>query len=198
VPPSAFFVAQMANLSAAARQGPVVDLACGRGRHCLAVAEGGAQAIGLDHNPAFLSELAERAAERDLPVECVLCDLESSTEIPLKTDSCAAILVFRFLYRPLAPKIADALQPGGLLLYETFTTAQRDLPGGPRNPAFLLEPGELPKLFPTLDVLAYWEGQTGGNAPAALARLAARKPAVRPTPPAPRRAEPAPNVRARR
>ena len=61
------------------------------------------------------------------------CDCDTS-------DCCGAILVFRFLHRPLAQDIERVLAPGGLLLYETFTTQQRELERGPRNAAFLLEP----------------------------------------------------------
>ena len=175
-PPSPFFVRQTAQLSSAAKRGPVVDLACGRGRHCIAAAEGGAHAIGVDRNPAFLADLRAAASARGLRVDTIRADLESSAEIPLKTECCAVILVFRFLFRPLAPRIEEALRPGGLLLFETFTVHQRQFAAGPRNSAFLLDEGELPKLFPGLEVLEFWEGVTGGPAPAAVARLAARKP----------------------
>ena len=175
-PPSPFFVKQTAQLSSAAKLGPVVDLACGRGRHCIAAAEGGAHAIGVDRNPEFLAELRAVARERALRVDALRADLENPAEIPLKSVCCAAILVFRFLFRPLAPRIEEALLPGGLLLFETFTVRQRELAGGPRNPAFLLAEGELPELFPGLEVLSFWEGVTEGPSPTALARLAARKP----------------------
>jgi tellurite methyltransferase len=174
--PSPFFVKQTARLSSAAKLGPVVDLACGRGRHCIAAAEGGAHAIGVDRNPAFLAELRTVARERGLRVDPVRADLEHPAEIPLKSGCCAAILVFRFLFRPLAPRIEEALLPGGLLLFETFTVRQREFATGPRNPAFLLAEGELPELFARLEVLAFWEGVTDGSSPAAVARLAARKP----------------------
>lgn len=174
--PSTFFVAQNARLRAAAMRGPVADLACGRGRHCLASAEAGARTIGVDRNPEHLVTLVGEARSRGLAVDAVRADLENDREIPFRASACAAILVFRFLYRPLAPRIVEALQPGGLLLYETFTTRQRDLPTGPSNPAFLLAPGELRELFSGLEVLEYWEGLTDGDTPAALARLAARKP----------------------
>jgi len=174
--PSAFFAAQAARVRAAARRGPVVDLACGRGRHCLAAAADGAHAIGLDRNRDFLEELRQTARRRRLRVDCVRADLERDPHLPFKTGSCAVILVFRFLYRPLAPRIEAALQPGGLLLYETFTRDQAELAGGPSNPAFLLEPGELPGLFPGLEILEHWEGRTAGERPTAVARLAARKP----------------------
>ena len=89
---------------------------------------------------------------------------------------CGALLVFRYLHRPLCAALAASLRPGGLLLYETFTTAQRELGYGPRNPAFLLEPGELPRLFPELEILETWEGLSPGPTPSALARLLARRP----------------------
>ncbi len=85
--------------------------------------------------------------------------------------------MFRFLYRPLAQQIEKTLRPGGLLLYETFTHRQREFARGPSNPAFLLAEGELPTLFPGLEVLDHWEGVTPGDSPTALARLAAQRPA---------------------
>ena len=83
----------------------------------------------------------------------------------MKPGSCGAILVFRFLFRPLAPAISAALAPGGLLLYETFTVAQRALGSGPRRAEFLLEPGELRALFSDLEPLEHWEGRSDGPPP---------------------------------
>ncbi len=85
--------------------------------------------------------------------------------------------MFRFLFRPLAAAIVEALAPGGLLLYETFTIRQRDLGQKPTNAAFLLQEGELPEMFGALRILSYWEGVTEGPQPEALARLVARRPA---------------------
>ena len=68
------------------------------------------------------------------------------------------------------------LQPGGLLVYETFTIHQRDLGYGPKNEHFLLHDGELGELFAALEMIDYWEGQTQEDGPpATVARLAARK-----------------------
>jgi hypothetical protein len=76
---------------------------------------------------------------------------------------------------PARAAISAALAPGGLLLYETFTVAQRALGSGPRRAEFLLEPGELPALFPDLEPLEHWEGRSEGPPPEFLARLAARR-----------------------
>jgi len=176
-PPSPFLLEQRELLCHAAQRGPLVELACGRGRIALAVAAWGLSVIGLDRNAEFLGELAARARDAALRVSPVRADLEQGRGgLPLAPASCAALLVFRYLHRPLCREIADALQPGGLLLYETFTQHQRKLGYGPGNPAFLLDEGELASLFPGLEVLALWEGVTDEPRPAALARLAARRP----------------------
>jgi tellurite methyltransferase len=174
---SELFTESLQDLATAARLGPVVDLACGRGRHAVAAAEHGLPVVAVDRNEGFLRELTEAARRQSLPLQGVRSDLETDLGIPFATGTCGAILVFRFLYRPLAPEIERVLAPGGLLLYETFTLAQRDLGTGPTNPAFLLKPGELPTLFPGLEVLHTSEGERGHPVVSeASARLAARKP----------------------
>ncbi len=171
--PSPFFERHAGDLARAARLGPVADLACGRGRHALPGAAQGLPMIAVDRNLEFLCALRETARQRGLSIAALQADLEGSDGIPLRSHSCGAILVFRFLFRPLAPAIEAALAPGGLLLYETFTRARAHPGVGPRNPEFLLEPGELRSLFPGLEILAYEEGTRGGDFPEAHASLAA-------------------------
>jgi SAM-dependent methyltransferase len=166
-----------AALRAAARLGPVLELACGEGRHALAAAALGIPCIAMDRSPEALALLGRTSSERGLPVHPVRADLETPHGIPARAGCFGAVLVFRFLHRPLAPAIAAALAPGGLLLYETFTFRQKELGYGPSNPAFLLDEGELPGLFPELEVLRYEEGLREAPRPRHLASLAARKPA---------------------
>jgi SAM-dependent methyltransferase len=170
-PPSTFFGAHVDAIREAAALGPVVDLACGRGRHALACAGAGLATLAIDRNRDFLAGLAARAREASLPLQPVRFDLEAGRALPLRERRCGAVLVFRYLHRPLAPAIERLLTAGGLLLYETFTTAQRAEGSGPRNPDFLLEPGELPTLFPALEPISYDEGTHDG---AVTGRLLAR------------------------
>ena len=174
---SPLLVAWLARLGEAARLGPVADLACGRGRHALAVAARGIRTLGIDRDARALSALREAARAQGTPVLALRADLEAPQGIPLRRACCGAVLVFRFLFRPLAPEIEAVLAPGGLLVYETFTIHQRNLGQGPRNEAFLLAPGELRRLFPGLEILSSWEGVLAGPPPQALARLVARRPA---------------------
>lgn len=179
-PPSArdappdWLLAHAELLRRAARLGPVLDVACGRGRAAREARRLGARVLALDRDAAALRALREAAPGGDLlPVRA---DLEGGARLPVRPGSCGAVLVFRFLFRPLAPALAAALAPGGLLLYETFTRGQKDLPYGPSREAFLLAPGELPGLFPGLRVLAHEEGWRGSPRPFAVARLAAQQP----------------------
>ena len=171
--PSVLFEAERALL--AAGHGPVLDLACGRGRHALAAARLGRFVIALDRSRSRLAELARAARAGGLPVQPLLADVEASGALPLASASCGAVLVFRYLHRPLAPEIVRVLRPGGLLLYETFTRKQREIAEHPRNPAFLLEPGELPELFSALETLRAEEALVQAPAAEAVARLVARK-----------------------
>ena len=155
----------------------VLDLACGRGRNALAAAASGLRVIALDRDAAALSELGARAREARLSVSRVRADAEAGHALPFADGALAAVLVFRFLFRPLSAEIARVLAPGGLLVYETFTRAQRAFARGPKRDAFLLATGELGALFPELETLRSEEGVFDEPEPTALARLVARKPA---------------------
>ena len=176
-PPSAFFVRHREALAESAALGPAADVACGRGRHALALGRAGASVVALDRSGSALAGLAAAALRERLPVHPVRADLEAAPHVPLRPARCGAVIVTRYLHRPLCPALAAVLAPGGLLLYETFTRAQAELPYGPENPAFLLRRGELPGLFPTLEVLEHEEGLFEDGRRWALARLLARRPA---------------------
>jgi SAM-dependent methyltransferase len=174
--PSPFVLAQEAALRAAARHGPVLDLACGRGRHARLLAAWGLRVVALDRDREALSGLAAAARAEGLALSPLRADAEAPCGLPFRPACFGAVLVTRFLHRPLAPRLAALLRPGGLLVYETFTIRQRDLGHGPRNPAFLLQPGELPRLFPELEIAGSLEALREGPFPEWVASLAARRP----------------------
>lgn len=164
-PPSAFLLEVLPCLGGCS---PVLDLACGRGRNALAVAGAGHAVVGMDRDREALRALPARVA-------AVQADLEIGRGIPAATARFGAVLVFRYLHRPLAAEIERVLRPGGWLVYETFTTAQRELGHGPRRGEFLLAPGELPSLFPAISVERFEEVLTRGERPEALARLLGKR-----------------------
>jgi SAM-dependent methyltransferase len=96
------------------------------------------------------------------------------TAAPLPRSAFDLIVVTRYLQRDLFPTLREALKPGGVLVYETFTVRQRERGSGPTSAAYLLEEGELAGYFSGFDVVFYEETLS----PEAVARLVARKPSA--------------------
>ena len=78
------------------------------------------------------------------------------------------VLVTRYLHRPLMPHLRRWLAPGGVLIYETFLREQARH-GHPKNPDFLLEPGELATLVTPLEIVRQSEGERDRQWIAAIA-----------------------------
>jgi len=137
--------------------GRALDLACGRGRNALYLAREGFQVEAWDRDAEALKELCSAAASLRLSaITTRLVDLEQAPQIP--PASFDLITVFFYLQRDLAPQIAQALKPGGILVYETFLIDNHERFNHPRRREFCLERNELLALFSGLRVLAYREG----------------------------------------
>ena len=139
------------------RGGKVLDVACGRGRHALLLSSAGFDVHAVDRDPESIAFLQSTAERLSLSLTCEVLDLETDPP-PALPGPCDAILVFNYLHRPLMPALCAALAPRGRLFYETFTTAQAER-GHPKNPAFLLNDGELAALVSPLTVLRSREGE---------------------------------------
>ena len=115
----------------------VLDVACGGGRH-LALALGHVlAAMGVDRDLA-----AARSVQPAAGLELVEADLEQGGPPPFRGRTYGCVIVTNYLWRPLLADIVAAVAPDGILIYETFALGQERL-GRPRNPDFLLRPGEL-------------------------------------------------------
>jgi tellurite methyltransferase len=153
--------------------GSVLDIACGRGRNSLYLAENGFTVTGVDISDQGLQFLEQEGAKRRLTLKLLQWDLETAVMLPQGPFD--VILKFFYLQRSLLPIIKDTLRPGGVVVLRSFSEAgsTKDEPG---NPDFILNPGELLDIFSGWDTLLYEEGleesQTGGN----LAGIVARKP----------------------
>lgn len=115
----------------------------------------------VDRDAAALAALAAAAHGLAGRVTTEAMDLEvEGARLP--AGPYGAVLVFNYLHRPLMPSIVRAVAPGGVLVYETFTTRQAER-GRPRNPAFLLREGELVTLVQPLQVVRWREGEFDGR-----------------------------------
>ena len=128
-------------------RGPVLDVACGAGRHATLFAERGFEVYALDRDDQVLPG----------SIHFVRADLEDGSPWPLHGRRFAAIVVTNYLHRPLFPRLVESLEPGAVLIYETFMLGNERY-GRPSNPNFLLRPGELLEAFATLGVVAFEQG----------------------------------------
>ncbi|MEZ5646537.1 MAG: class I SAM-dependent methyltransferase [Burkholderiaceae bacterium] len=129
--------------------GPVLDVACGHGRHMRWFAGLGHPVTGVDRSPEAIMAVRHlgRAIEADIEYGAW----------PLPDERFAAVIVTNYLWRPLWPTLLDCLAPGGVLIWETFSVDHAAI-GRPSRPEFLLEHGELLQRCGGLRVVAYEDG----------------------------------------
>ena len=149
--------------------GRVLDLAAGGGRHTRLLLDMGFAVIAVDRDIEALQPLAGARCEvRAIDLETGPPD---AVMVPLG-GGYDGIVVANYLHRPLIPALAAALGTGGVLVYETFMVGNERL-GRPRNPDFLLQPGELIEAFAALTPVAFEQGEVRRPRPAIIQRLAA-------------------------
>jgi SAM-dependent methyltransferase len=128
-------VARFADLVPAG--GRLLDVACGGGRHARFFLERGHPVTVVDRDTSAVADLGENP-----DVEVREADLEVGEPWPFTGRAFEGVVVTNYLWRPILPDIVTAVAPGGVLLYETFARGHEQF-GHPRNPDFLLQPGEL-------------------------------------------------------
>ncbi|HET9791685.1 MAG TPA: methyltransferase [Candidatus Angelobacter sp.] len=161
--------------------GLALDLAGGAGRNSTYLLERGWNVVLMDISEVALGLAREKAHSLEdrmaQPPSAVAlgslhtehADLNAVSD--LGTDRYDLIIAFYFLRRELFPALISALKPGGMLVYRTYTIDRMNVAGGPGDPAYLLQPGELRQAFRSLEILHYNETRTGK----AAAELVARK-----------------------
>lgn len=148
--------------AALVERGPVLDVACGAGRHARFFAGRGLPVVAVDREAQALPA----------GIEFVRADLEDGSPWPLAGRRFAAVVVTNYLHRPLLATLQESVDDGGILIYETFM-AGNERYGRPSNPAFLLRPGELLQAFSGLSVVAFEQGRVERPKAAVVQRICA-------------------------
>jgi SAM-dependent methyltransferase len=102
----------LAEALAHARPGRALDLACGRGRHAIALARRGYAVDAIDISPVGLASARERAGE--LAIRWTEADLY---ETPLESAAYQVVVWVHFTDEVLVPRVLEALAPGGVLVF---------------------------------------------------------------------------------
>ncbi len=159
------WIARFADLVPAG--GRVLDVAAGGGRHTRFFLERGHPVAVVDRDTSGVADLRD-----DPTVEILEFDLEAGAPWPFPGRSFDGVVVTNYLWRPVLADIVAAVAPGGVLIYETYARGNERF-GKPRNPDFLLTPGELlDAVRGTLRVVAY-EDLVLDDPPRAVQHIAA-------------------------
>lgn len=144
-------------LTLIARHGPgpgrrALDVACGAGRDAVFLALAGYEVEAIDVLDDALARARDLARRNGVVLRTIRQDLEQGP-VALPRAAYGLVTVFRYLHRPLLPDLAEAVAPGGYLVYETFH--ERNLATGrpPRRRDHLVRDGELPAAFPSFELL---------------------------------------------
>ena len=133
--------------------GLALDIACGTGGNSLFLAERGMTVDAWDISDVVIQALREKF--RDQPkIRPLTIDIRPDCLPEKRYD---LVLTCHYLDRTLAPAIMQATRPGGLVIYQTFTS-NKVAAIGPETPAFLLRPNELEQWVAGCELLASADG----------------------------------------
>lgn len=135
--------------------GRALDIATGKGRNALFLAENGFEVDAIDISEAGLRQARKHAEAHGRLLNLIQADL-ASFEFP--DSAYDLILNINFLLRPIIPGMKKALRPGGHIIFDTYLIDQQVM-GHPRNPAYLLQHNELLDPFGDFRILCYREGK---------------------------------------
>jgi len=166
--PSPFLADEIGRIKALAPGPDALDIACGEGRNSIFLAQHGFRVVGLDISDSGLAKGRSRAQKLGVDIDFRRVDLYAG----IIEGTYDLVLNFNFLLRELIPTEVASLNPGGLLLFDTIMASETLLQT--RNPAFLLQPGELNRLFAPFDGdILFSEESRDGDMP--TARILFRK-----------------------
>ena len=164
------------------KTGTGLDLACGLGQNSIFLTKHGLSMHGWDYSVAGIEQMKRHCGIQKVEVNQRCIDL---TNTPWPSQTFDLICVTAFLDRTLCPQIVSHLNPGGILVYQTFnqvTDIEGENLNKPRREQFCLGAGELLTLFAELEALVYHDDQELaqlGHPLAGKALLIARKSAVK-------------------
>jgi tellurite methyltransferase len=146
------------------KPGCALDLACGKGRNAIWLAEHGWQVTAVDRSPVAIPGVDTHAA-----------DLEKH-EFQIVEAAWDLIVVSYYLQRDLFEPIKRGIAPGGIVLAIVHIFEP-----GHEQSRFSLHPGELATYFEGWEILHYYEGKPRDpDHKRAAAEIVATRPLTKP------------------
>lgn len=151
--------------------GRVLDIAMGEGRNAVYLAKKGFDVVGVDISKVALRKAKRLAKKAGVGLTFINKDLN---QYQIDPGTYEVIVNIDYLQRSLFEPIKKGLKSGGVVVFENTSVEQLDIKKAKPMPReWLLEKGELLRVFHGYEILAYEELRTETEA---RDRLIARKP----------------------
>lgn len=136
-------------------EGTVMDMGMGEGRNAVFLAQKGYKVTGIDISSVAVKKAYLLAQEFGVKIKGVVASLQDYKIAPGSFD---AIVCFYYVDRSLVEKIKSWLKPGGILIYEAYTTREKSKKKrDSTSDGDYLKEQELLRLFSGMRVLKYEE-----------------------------------------
>jgi tellurite methyltransferase len=122
----------------------VLDMGMGEGRNAVFLAQKGYMVTGVDLSSIAVKKANMLAKEMGVKIKTVVASLK---KYPIANESFDAILCFYWVDRSMIADMLRWLKPGGVIIYEGFTTEQEKQKGFNKVDHTFLKPQELLNLF---------------------------------------------------
>ena len=162
VGPTPFVLRALTRIKAAAAPGRarILDLGCGEGRHALACARAGFDAVGLDYQPRAIRKA--QAFARKLKIRRgVRFMVGDAFRLPFPPDRFDGIIDYGCLHhvkigdtRRYFDSVLPRLKPGGYFILSCFSTRFKHHPGEKRRRNWLVHRGHYDRFFRKRDFKA--------------------------------------------
>jgi SAM-dependent methyltransferase len=139
----------VAGFASWAREGRALDIAAGKGRHSLFLAQAGFTVDAVDISDVGLKKIGDHPRINPICTDLDLYEIE-----PGAYD---LIVNINFFLRRLFPQIIEGLKPGGVLIFETFVEGHQPPDEEGHRREYLLRANELLRTFLALRVVYYRE-----------------------------------------
>ena len=146
--------------------GRALDLACGRGRNAIFLADRGWQVTAVDVSKIALEGISHPN------IATVHADLEAG-EFSIESGSYDLIVDTFYLERDLFPAIQNGLRVNGVFVAEI---PMEDQDSTPMNPRYLVKPEELLSIFAGWKIAFYEESRTAEHQRMTARIIAAKSP----------------------
>ncbi|WP_052607432.1 bifunctional 2-polyprenyl-6-hydroxyphenol methylase/3-demethylubiquinol 3-O-methyltransferase UbiG [Bacteriovorax sp. BAL6_X] len=136
------------------RGATVLDIGMGEGRNAVFLASKGYKVTGVDISSVAIDKSLRLARQAGVRIKTIH---KSVDDLKIANNSLDAIICFYYVDREVSEKLKKWLRPGGVIIYEGYTTEHKKKYKEQSVDSYFLKPAELLSMFNDFKILKYEE-----------------------------------------